>query len=1079
MTPFSIIPWNADFLQAVQELAHELTEGRPGRAVIVIPHSRPRRYLTDMYRRDCHAPMLLPRMMTGEELRDLCRAAWNRGGESHGNPQSMSGSPRRADRLDQVALLKRTVDEVAKSLPPNSPLRALSTPGYAGAGSKDCSHDASNSMAHFFPWGCRLADLLEECLNQMVDAQDLRHAEGEVAPFAAALLGELRAIRGHYLTAMGNAGLTTPGLDAHFVAQQCLRRPPLPTFLQGKSIILAGFVSLTRAENALYRYLWENGAHVCLHTDPNVMEKNGHWACRDHQQWIQSWRADCVVRSHEDAHPPRLHFFAGYDLHSQLNELRNHLRTEWQNSSEDRGEATCELAPYENAPPVSSQAVVLPDASLLMPTLHHLPRKDINISLGYPLERSLLARLVDTVLRVREGLSHHEEPNARHYWRPLLDLFRHPYVRMLRTAPPCDGSSDSSVDGSSEQARDSAHDSPKSSESSISLRPLLRLLEQRLRNGNRLTRLPDVVTELLDDILGDLDDQFRVSTPTPPASDSAKPKITEECGQLLEKVAHVLVDNWNNVRTLRDISRGLANICDLLLQHGRHIWPRFPIDAECLFRLMQKTIPALADNAMADDPLPFRTLSSIVRQALTDERVPFEADPLTGLQVLGMLETRLLRFDSVFLLDVTEDRLPGAPRHDPLLPDNLRGVLGLPDLGRRETLAAHTFYRLLAGAKDVWLFWQEGVESSGLQDSKKVRSRFVEKAIWDVEQAQKQRLSSGTPPLKAAVFPLYSPPRKEKSAIFKTSPIKQRLESLLQAPLSPTRLDSYLHCPAQFFYEHVCRIKPLDEVVEGDDHRQVGKVLHAALSQAFAPYLGSVINMAQARPDLEARLLACFWENLDATDLRDRLPAESRFMLEAAGPLRLRQFLDTQPDCFTLLNLEQEYSTILSPFPQDAEGQRYTLHGVLDRVDSRPGMDHDIILDYKSGSSKSNPSLKFWRDDALWEALETWQPDADPNNDPLAALANALPSVQLPCYITLYRESGRAADNAAWVRLSERDKEITLFPPKLDADARDRALKQQIPSLLNFLLRHLHQAPAFVPHPSRACQDCHYIHACR
>ena len=56
------------------------------------------------------------------------------------------------------------------------------------------------------------------------------------------------------------------------------------------------------------------------------------------------------------------------------------------------------------------------------------------------------------------------------------------------------------------------------------------------------------------------------------------------------------------------------------------------------------------------------------------ERVPFEADPLTGLQVLGMLETRLLRFSRVFLVDVTDDRLPGAPIRSPLLPDSLRAV---------------------------------------------------------------------------------------------------------------------------------------------------------------------------------------------------------------------------------------------------------------------------------------------------------------------------------------------------------------------------------------------------------------------
>ena len=63
---------------------------------------------------------------------------------------------------------------------------------------------------------------------------------------------------------------------------------------------------------------------------------------------------------------------------------------------------------------------------------------------------------------------------------------------------------------------------------------------------------------------------------------------------------------------------------------------------------------------MADTPLPWPLMQAMLLELVRAERVPFEADPLTGLQVLGMLETRLLRFSRVFLVDVTDDRLPGA-----------------------------------------------------------------------------------------------------------------------------------------------------------------------------------------------------------------------------------------------------------------------------------------------------------------------------------------------------------------------------------------------------------------------------------
>ena len=277
--PFLLVPWSADFLDAVRAVTDEATGGRPGRAVVVFPHSRPRRYLVDGYRRHAALPLLLPRVMTGQQLREWCREAWTANGIQ----------PRRADMLDRVALLWDSVARVARDLPSGSPLKGL----------------AAGGMARFFPWGVRLADLLEECLNQMVDAQDLRHAEGEVEPFAAALLGELRGIRSDYLRALTARGLTTPGLDAHVAAQRALREPEPPAFLRDKTLVLAGFVSLTRAEDILFRYLWRRGALICLHSDPALAEGRGHWSCSEHAAWLERWGAACRVFGSAPERRPR------------------------------------------------------------------------------------------------------------------------------------------------------------------------------------------------------------------------------------------------------------------------------------------------------------------------------------------------------------------------------------------------------------------------------------------------------------------------------------------------------------------------------------------------------------------------------------------------------------------------------------------------------------------------------------------------------------------------------------------------------------------------------------------------------
>ena len=255
--PFRIVPWDTDFLDALKNGVMKATRGQPGNAVVVFMHDRPRRYLRERFRYapDVPKPCLLPRMFTERELMAAFRQ------EQH---QKLR---REAGKLDQIALLSRCVRELAE---PDTEL---------------CMQLAKTDDAGFFPWGVRLAELLEECFTQGLTPEDMLYTEGEVAPFGAALLGSLGKIFRRYRDALIESDLTTPGFDA-FVVASALEEgtdgddlPPLPDFLAGRAILLAGFGMLTGTENTLFRYLWRHGAQVFLHVDPALAENGqGHWA---------------------------------------------------------------------------------------------------------------------------------------------------------------------------------------------------------------------------------------------------------------------------------------------------------------------------------------------------------------------------------------------------------------------------------------------------------------------------------------------------------------------------------------------------------------------------------------------------------------------------------------------------------------------------------------------------------------------------------------------------------------------------------------------------------------------------------
>ena len=958
MTPFVLIPWQNSFLEGLKQHILEECRGDPGRAVVIFPHSRPKRYLVELFKRDADLPrpLLLPRLLTVRELFMLCRARL-----------PLPPTPK-LGLLDAAALLYRCVRELASQNPVHACLREL-------------------ELADFFPWGIRLFELLEECLSQNMPPKDIVHAEAEASPLAAALLSMFGAIHERFTTLLQKRGASSQGLDAFAIANNLHLLPPL---FQGRRVFLAGFVALTGTEDKVLRHLWDDGARVCLHSDPALSASNAehraHWSCEEHIRWLRRWNAKAELHAPPDSKKAKLHFLAGYDLHSQLHELGRILK-------KDRGD-----------PP--STAVLVTSPSLLMPVLHHLPHKNVNVSMGYPLDRSPLWRLLEILFHIQAG----RREDGRYYWRSMLEYLRHPYLRALMAQ-----------DGS--------------------VRESLGIMEERLLAGGRFVD-PHGLLEYLNP--GDA--------------------TTALCGKLI----HSGLDALATVRTPRDLALALENFCRLLLDQGESFWQDYPIDSECLSRLMGQVLPALHDNELADSILPPAFLHALARECVRAERVPFEADPLMGVQVLGMLETRLLHFERVFVLDATDDRLPGAPRQDPLLPEALRAALNLPHTDKRDQMMGHTLFRLLAGTGNAYFFWQEGVQRTALFEGKKLRSRFVEELLWRMEQSEGRLFSPGDPPVGLAEL-AFVPPKRERRGMKRSPGLDDAMRKVLAAPLPVSSLNSYLRCPLRFVWERLCRIRPIQEINENDDPAAVGELIHKVLHELFRPWLGKTVH----KGDIDARRVQeCFETLLREASLYDLLPPDSYYMLELAGPARLRRFLESQPDMACIIALETRYTReLVHPWGS------HRLTGTVDRLDMRS--DGALILDYKTGSL---PRLDqgVWEDAPFWQYLESWI--GNPDHDPLQEIYERLPDVQLPCYLHLCAEEGfvppDAGYNAAWVELRENGEEHPVFRESLQGAACVRLLGEQLPLLIGSILRHMQCSPVFLPREGRHCKWCPYGELC-
>jgi len=960
MQPITLIPWTTDFMAALADFV--AGRGPLSDTIVLFPHNRPRRHLKPLLRDhpDIERPAFMPEMTS---IADFVGGLHKR---------LAPVPPVQANQLDLVSLLHGVVSDIH------------------GRKGSQLAKLPELDIEQFLPWGVQLAKLMDDLLRQGVTPQDLDYMEGEVSPYAAALLGHLGDIQREYLARLEARGWSTAGLAARFVTGHM---DDVIRLLDDKTVLAAGFYALSGSEDALFKTLWqENILHPLIHGDPALA--NGatpHWSAAEHAAWLTRWRTRAVIPPEFDGHErePAVRFCEGYDRHSQLARLEADMR-----DAEDRTDA----------------AVILPDEGALLPVLHHLPDKDPNISMGYPLGRTSLARLVETLLSLQEN----RHRDGRYYWRDVINLIRHPYLRLLgpEGAP---------------------------------LRTVFQVWEGTIRQGEKFIDVAAWEPPYTDEVLEDVD------------ASVVKP--------LFRNLLTRCLDNFEDTATLADLADALAGLAELLHASGERLWRTYLIDAECLFRLTTSVIPQLKGAEASREPFSRTTQYAFLRRMLSMERVSFEPDPIAGLQVLGVLETRLLHFNKLFILDAIEERLPGTNPHDPLLPDPLRNLLGLPDSRERDNVSGYNFYRLLMGADQAVIYYQDGVQPGQL-DQKAVRSRFVEQLLWDREQKQGRAMKPEDGVIDTVTFPA-SPIPPEPAAIPMTDGLGEALLNKLTAKgLSPSSLDRYLNCPKQFFFDYLTGVRPVQSVEEDTDRSEFGSLIHEVLTEFLTPYVNVETELGKLDP---APLTALFSDVFKASPLYKRLPLDGRMGLLAAGRYRLTEFLAAQQPA-TLLGLEKEVATAI-----EAGGVTVPLKGRLDRVEQRDG--RLIILDYKTGNAPL-PRSDFWDDMELRDRMETYGPDVV-DTALLADLASGVRSVQVPAYVYLHAESGgRVPDNAGLINLGENGREQLMFGRKWTDEECAEASGDIIPLVIRTIVKHMLRAARFEARPGKQCQWCDYRTAC-
>lgn len=326
------------------------------------------------------------------------------------------------------------------------------------------------------------------------------------------------------------------------------------------------------------------------------------------------------------------------------------------------------------------------------------------------------------------------------------------------------------------------------------------------------------------------------------------------------------------------------------------------------------------------------TYVRLLDQLLGPVSIPFNGEPLKGLQIMGPLETRALDFSQVMILSCNEGMFPRRSVSSSFIPPELRKGFGLPTYEFQDAVWAYYFYRLIQRAEKVTLVYDSRTE--GMKNGEE--SRYIKQLEYHFGVPIKRSF------VKASASGEFSPKEITKT--------EEDVEAIRQARLSASALKNYLDCPAKFYYATVKKLRKQNEVSEDLDAGMLGDVYHGTMQRLYSPEMAGggkvtgeyLAGLLRKRSAIKGIVRSLILEQLHSLEVTGRdLVVEDVIVEYVIKTLKRDQELlkSSGYDGFEILGLER-------PFLQDIDGFHFI--GYVDRMDSlRPG--EIRIVDYKTG----------------------------------------------------------------------------------------------------------------------------------
>ena len=383
---------------------------------------------------------------------------------------------------------------------------------------------------------------------------------------------------------------------------------------------------------------------------------------------------------------------------------------------------------------------------------------------------------------------------------------------------------------------------------------------------------------------------------------------------------------------------------------------------ESVFRMFTilNRLAALADSG--DLLVDNTTLRRLVSQLVGAASIPFHGEPVVGVQIMGVLETRNIDFDNVLLLSCNEGNMPKGVNDSSFIPYSIRKAHGLTTIDNKVAIYSYYFHRLLQRAGDITIAYNNSTDNGHTGEMSRFMLQLLVESGQKIDHYSLTAKNQPSPLMPKAI-------EKDEAAIGK-------LEEM--SKLSPSAINTYIRCKLAFYYQYIAHIKEPDSDPETIDNRMFGNIFHRAAYLIYKDITdhSPVIEKAHIQAYLSNRkLLASVVDRAfeeEECKTNNGLQIINREVIIEYITKLLK--IDQQLCPFSILAMEEEakvYTQLSFTIPSggalkggalvsSAPDKHYslTIGGIIDRLDAvtdkQTGKRRIRVVDYKTGNKPSS-----------------------------------------------------------------------------------------------------------------------------